>query len=58
MLPDRVSIPGPLTYESGALPTALCGPAMGKWDGLVGGTRRVIYLSLKNFLVLMCFHTI
>ena len=23
MLPDRVSNPGPLTYESGALPTAL-----------------------------------
>ena len=28
MLPDRVSNPGPLTYESGALPTALRGPAM------------------------------
>ena len=27
MLPDRVSNPGPLTYESGALPTALCGRA-------------------------------
>ena len=26
MLPDRVSNPGPLTYESGALPIALCGP--------------------------------
>ena len=26
MLPDRVSDPGPLTYESGALPTALRGP--------------------------------
>ena len=26
MLPDRVSNPGPLTYESGALPTALRGP--------------------------------
>ena len=23
MLPDRVSNPGPLTYESGALPTTL-----------------------------------
>ena len=29
MLPDRVSNPGPLTYESGALPIALCGPALG-----------------------------
>ena len=26
MLPDRVSNPGPLTYESGDLPIALCGP--------------------------------
>ena len=28
MLPDRVSNSGPLTYESGALPIALCGPAI------------------------------
>ena len=28
MLPDRVSNPGPLTYESGALPIALRSPAM------------------------------
>ena len=28
MLPDRVSNPGPLTYESGALPIVLRGPAM------------------------------
>ena len=27
MLPDRVSNPGLLTYESGALPIALRGPA-------------------------------
>ena len=26
MWPDRVSNPGPLTYEPGALPTALRGP--------------------------------
>ena len=26
MLPDRVSNPGPLTYETGALPIALRGP--------------------------------
>ena len=26
MWPDRVSNPGPLTYESGALPTSLRGP--------------------------------
>ena len=29
MWPDRVLIPIPLTYESGALPTALCSPAEG-----------------------------
>ena len=28
MLPDQVSNPGPLTYESGALLTALRGPAL------------------------------
>ena len=28
MLPDRVSNPGPLTYESGALPIALRSPAI------------------------------
>ena len=27
MWPDRISNPGPLTYESGALLTALCGLA-------------------------------
>ena len=31
MLPDRVSNPGPLTYESGALPIALRGPAPQYW---------------------------
>ena len=34
MLPDRVSNPGPLTYESDALPTALRGPAGGICKGL------------------------
>ena len=30
MLPDRVLNPGPLTYESGALPIALRGLATGR----------------------------
>ena len=30
MLPDRISNPGPLTYESGVLPIALRGPACSK----------------------------
>ena len=32
MLPDRVSNSGPLTYESGALPIALRGPAGIVWN--------------------------
>ena len=35
MLPDRVSNPGPLTYESGALPIVLRGPAE---DSLLSNT--------------------
>ena len=35
MWPERVSHPGPLTYESGGLPTALRGPASHK---RIGGT--------------------
>ena len=41
MLPDRVSNPGPLTYELGALPIALRGPAPGSWD-------KFIYSNLKD----------
>ena len=36
MLPDRVSNPGPLTYESGALPIALRGPARERERGMHG----------------------
>ena len=32
MWPDRVSNPGPLTYESGVLPIALRGPAGMEWN--------------------------
>ena len=41
MWPDQVSNPEPLTYESGALPTALCGPAWSIEDRmlLTGWTR-------------------
>ena len=38
MLPDRVSNPGPLTYELGALPIALRGPA-GKTENIIQRTR-------------------
>ena len=36
MLPDWVSNPGPLTYESGALPIALCGPVGSSRDSVMG----------------------
>ena len=49
MLPDRVSNPGPLTYESGALPIALRGPA--QWGIIpqknVGGVT-VVYLCTSS----------
>ena len=32
MLPDRVLNPGPLTYESDALPIALRGPALRSFE--------------------------
>ena len=43
MWPDRVSNPGPLTYETGALPTALHGPA-----GLFSQHYSLIKLLLKE----------
>ena len=39
MWPDRVSNPGPLTYEPGALPAALQGPA--RWKGVVAKSSMV-----------------
>ena len=42
MLPDRISNPGPLTYESGALPIALRGPA---------GACRGSVVEVEDFLV-------
>ena len=47
MLPDRVSNPGPLTYESGALPFALSSPA------LKGSVRnlRFLWVAVTCYLV-------
>ena len=56
MLPDRVSNPGPLTYESGALPTALRGPAL-LHNNQVGIIGNIIYfltyfvrISVRNLV--------
>ena len=43
MLPDRVSNPGPLTYESGALPIALRGPAQPRVCNSAGCRTNNIY---------------
>ena len=48
MLPDRVSNPGPPTYESGALPIALRGPAGMVKTGL--NSEVVLILSGLNIL--------
>ena len=49
MLPDRVSNPGPLTYESGALPIALRGPAM-------TATKNVIKITRNRLTSVNIFH--
>ena len=46
MLPDRVSNPGPLTYESGALLIALCCPAHNSVKNL--GAVMVLVLSMLS----------
>ena len=52
MLPDRVSNPGPLTYESGALPIALRGPAKINVVALVLGQHwyqaNIVYLIVRK----------
>ena len=51
MLPDRVSNPGPLTYESGALPIALRGPASILKMFAQKQTTHLAFLEKKNHCV-------
>ena len=51
MLPDRVSNPGPLTYESGALPIALRGPAQ---LAVTGGVYDGVFLCFFNHFPTRC----
>ena len=53
MWPDRVSNPGPLTYESGAIPTARHGPALLVEDllsflGHIKSCMQLIFAEKKN----------
>ena len=58
MLPDRVSNPGPLTYESVVLPIALRGPAFLKWGFLHTKSRyfhsKIIHLRCDEFNRMLC----
>ena len=47
MLPDRVSNPGPMTYESGALPIALRGPACIDLEELFVSQGKVITVDFQ-----------
>ena len=49
MLPDRVSNPGPLTYESAALLIALRGPAC-DFGGRDMNTRAALFISTRNIV--------
>ena len=55
MLPDRVSNPGPLTYESGALPIALRGPAELVCSMYCYVIIVVWYMSVKTALMLSAY---
>ena len=57
MLPDRVSNPGPLTYESGALPTALRGPALSRKMRTTFGhsEQGTLFLQFKDVFLLFLF---
>ena len=51
MLPDRVSNPGPLTYELGALPIALRGPATNTSEVIIGQST---HISIVFLHLLVC----
>ena len=53
MLPDRVSNPRPLTYESGTLPIALCGPASP--SNLISHTYSPLEVKLLHWLNIFLF---
>ena len=55
MLPDRVSNPGPLTYESGALPIALRGPARRSQSTLIIKTSGGLIINFNFLFVVLSF---
>ena len=55
MLPDRVSNPGPLTYESGALPIALRSPVKSLCCDFDECNYSNMYLCDKSFILYFNF---
>ena len=55
MLPDRVSNPGPLTYESGALPIALRGPALFACDTTSCHNDHLCQIIFKSHHAIQCY---
>ena len=51
MLPDQVSNPGPLTYESSALPIALRGPAVNLTAQLKTSLAAKLLLNINEYRV-------
>ena len=56
MWPDQVSNPGPLTYESGALPTVLRGPATAENDIMI---KFILEISVKMhvYTTMISYHS-
>ena len=58
MWPDRVSNPGPLTYESGALPTTIRGPAQKRRKTTKLPRTEFGLRTILSFLILVMFYVI
>ena len=52
MWPDRVSNPGPLIYKSGALPTAIRGPAQVEYSAVVV----IVKIKLMQHFTYHCYN--
>ena len=57
MLPDRVSNPKPLTYESGALPIALHGQASSRYECFIAKISGIDYVVIygNNSMIFFIF---
>ena len=56
MLPDRVSNPRSLTYESGALPIALHGPASSGYECFIAKISGIDYVVIYGNYSMIFFY--